>query len=36
MERGGGGGVFNPPDFCTSGIKISELVIIHCKALAIQ
>ena len=40
MERGGGGGGggggFNPPDFCTSGIKISEVVIIHCKALAIQ
>ena len=35
MERGGGGG-FNPPDICTSGIKISEVVIIHCKALAIQ
>ena len=34
MEKGGGG--FNPPDFCTSGIKISEVVIIHCKALAIQ
>ena len=37
MERGGGGGGggggFNPPDFCT---KISEVVIIHCKALAIQ
>ena len=33
--RGGGGG-FNPPDFCTSGIKISEVVIINCKALAIQ
>ena len=33
-KRGGGG--FNPPDFCTSGIKISEVVIIHCKALAIQ
>ena len=33
---GGGGGGFNPPDFCTSGIKISEVVIIHCKALAIQ
>ena len=33
MERGGrGGGGFNPPDFCTSGIKISEVVIIHCKA----
>ena len=32
----GKGGGFNPPDFCTSGIKISEVVIIHCKALAIQ
>ena len=40
MEReeggGGGGGGFSPPDFCTSGIKISEVVIINCKALAIQ
>ena len=26
MERGGGGGGFSPPDFCTSGIKISEVV----------
>ena len=34
MERGGGG--FSPPDFCTSGIKISEVVIINCKALAIE
>ena len=33
---GGGGGGFNPPDFCTSGIKISEVVIINWKALAIQ
>ena len=27
---------FSPPDFCTSGIKISEVVIINCKALAIE
>ena len=35
-KGGGGGGVFTPPDFCTSGNKISEVIIINCKALAIQ
>ena len=38
MERGGGGGggALTPQIFCTSGIKISEVVIINCKVLAIQ
>ena len=35
-QYGKSGGGFNPPDFCTSGIKISEVVIINCKALTIQ